>query len=161
MITISAQELSVLVTRTIAAPPATLYGMVSDLPRMGEWSPTCTGCRWDDDARAAAVGAWFTGSNSSGGRQWETRSEIVAAEEGQRFEFVVGGADEGWVRWSYSFVPHLTGTEVTEVWQVVRLVPHMGGNDDELVALKERTLASIVTTLDNLKIAAEATNAPD
>jgi hypothetical protein len=158
MITIPARELSAVVTRTIAAPPATLYAMVSDLPRMSEWSPICTGCRWDDESRAATVGVWFTGSNSSGGRQWETRSEVVAADPGERFEFVVGGAAEGWVRWSYSFVPVVDGTEVTEGWQILRLVPHMGGTDEELLALKDRTLANIATTLDNLKNAAETNN---
>ncbi len=156
MITICAEELSAVATRTIAAPPTTLYAMVSDLPRMGEWSPTCSGCRWDDEARAATVGVWFTGSNSSGGRQWDTRSEVTAADPGERFEFVVGGAVEGWVRWSYSFVPDPAGTEVTETWQILRLVPHMGSSDQELLALQERTLANIATTLDNLKKAAEA-----
>ena len=63
------------------------------------------------------------------------------------------------MRWSYTFAPDPTGTEGSEAWQVLRLVPHMGASDEELLALKDRTLANIITTLDNLKLAAETTNA--
>ena len=42
------------VTETIAvkASPATLYSLVSDLPRMGEWSPECTKVSWSSGWRA-------------------------------------------------------------------------------------------------------------
>ena len=33
-------------TETIAADPGALYDLVSDLCRMGEWSPEATGGRW-------------------------------------------------------------------------------------------------------------------
>lgn len=32
----------------IARSPADLYDMVSDVTRMGEWSPVCKACWWDD-----------------------------------------------------------------------------------------------------------------
>jgi ribosome-associated toxin RatA of RatAB toxin-antitoxin module len=78
-----------------------LYDMVSDVTRMGEWSPVCKACWWDvgDSAR---VGAWFTGRNELPERTWETRSEVVAADQGREFAFVVGGA---LTRWGYTFTP--------------------------------------------------------
>ena len=33
---------------TVAREPDVLYDMVSDVTRMGEWSPICTTCWWDD-----------------------------------------------------------------------------------------------------------------
>jgi Polyketide cyclase / dehydrase and lipid transport len=35
-------------SRHFDASPEVLYEMVSDLPRMGEWSPENTGGRWVD-----------------------------------------------------------------------------------------------------------------
>jgi Polyketide cyclase / dehydrase and lipid transport len=95
----------------VARPPAELYDLVSDVTRMGEWSPICTGCRWRDDDRGA--GAWFTGHNETSERTWETESLVVAADPGREFTFVVGGDR---ARWSYTFLPIEGGTELTESW---------------------------------------------
>ncbi len=47
----------------IEATPETLYDLVSDITRTGEWSPVCTACWWDDPGEAGQIGAWFTGHN--------------------------------------------------------------------------------------------------
>jgi Polyketide cyclase / dehydrase and lipid transport len=100
---------SVIVART----PESLYDMVSDVTRMGEWSPICKACWWDDGGGPGA-GAWFTGRNETPERVWETRSQVVTAERGREFTFEVAG---GWVRWSYSFTPVSEGTRLTESWE--------------------------------------------
>ena len=46
----------------VAGTPEELYDMVCDVTRMGEWSPVCRACWWDD-GESARVGAWFTGRN--------------------------------------------------------------------------------------------------
>ena len=97
----------------IARPADALYDMISDVTRMGEWSPICTACWWDEGAGPWA-GSWFTGHNETPERTWETRSQVVTAERGQEFAFLVGG---GLVRWGYSFGPVTGGTEVTESWE--------------------------------------------
>ncbi len=97
----------------VARPPEYLYDMVSDVTRMGEWSPVCRACWWDD-GDGPRPGAWFTGRNELPERAWETRSRVIAAERGREFAFVVGGS---WVRWGYTFTPVDGGTEVTESWE--------------------------------------------
>lgn len=99
----------------ITAPPDVVYAMVSDVTRMGEWSPVCKACWWDDDD-VRGVGAWFTGRNELPERTWETRCQVVAAEPGQEFAFAVGGSEEPRVRWGYTFEPDGEGTRVTESW---------------------------------------------
>ena len=47
------------VTKVIAATPERVYELVSDLPRMGEWSPENTGGSWIKGATGPAVGAKF------------------------------------------------------------------------------------------------------
>ncbi len=97
----------------VACSGETLYDMVSDVTRMGEWSPVCKACWWDD-GDGPRVGAWFTGRNETPDKTWETRSEIVVADRGREFAFVVGGS---YVRWGYSFRAVEGGTEITESWE--------------------------------------------
>lgn len=99
---------------TVDAPAEALYDLVSDISRTGEWSPVCTSCRWDDQAEAGQVGAWFTGRNEIPGRTWETRSVVVAAERGREFAWVVGG---NLVRWGFMLSPAEGGTVLTETWE--------------------------------------------
>jgi len=100
---------SILVARSAEC----LYDMVSDVTRIGEWSPVCKACWWDEGSSARA-GDWFTGSNTTADRTWETRSEVVVAERGREFAFVVGGS---YVRWGYTFTVIGEGTRVTESWE--------------------------------------------
>lgn len=99
---------------TVEASTVTLYDMVSDITRTGEWSPVCTSCRWDDESEACQVGAWFTGHNELPNRTWETRSQVVVAERGREFAWVVGGS---LVRWGFSLAAAETGTMLTESWE--------------------------------------------
>ena len=96
----------------VAGSAACLYDMVSDVTRIGEWSPVCKACWWDEGSSARA-GDWFTGSNTTADRTWETRSEVVVAERGREFAFVVGGS---YVRWGYTFAAVGEETRVTESW---------------------------------------------
>jgi Polyketide cyclase / dehydrase and lipid transport len=144
----------------IARPAADLYDMIADVTRMGEWSPVCTACWWDEGVPGPAVGAWFTGRNEAPGRDpWETRSQVTAAEPGKEFAFVVGGT---WTRWGYAFTPVPGGTEVTESWEMLpdgltRFDQRFG--DGAAAQVKDRfetARAGIPVTLAALKRAAEA-----
>jgi uncharacterized membrane protein len=97
----------------IDRPAHELYDMISDVTRMGEWSPVCRACWWDEDSGPQPA-AWFTGRNETPERTWETRSVVDVAEPGREFAFLVNG---GWVRWAYTFEPVDGGTQVTESWR--------------------------------------------
>jgi hypothetical protein len=93
-----------------------LYDMVADVTRMGQWSPVCTACWWDE-GEGPNLGATFTGRNERPERTWETRSEVVAADPGREFAWVVVEPPTR-ARWGYSFVAVDGGTEVTETWEL-------------------------------------------
>jgi hypothetical protein len=142
----------------IARPPADVYAMVSDVTRMGEWSPVCKACWWDE-GDGPRVGAWFTGRNETPARTWETRAQVVAAEPGREFAFTVGG---GWVRWTYTCDPAPDGTRLTESWLFSEL--GLAGfreryGDEAQAQIADRTRAAhegIPATLAAIKRAAEA-----
>jgi hypothetical protein len=142
----------------IARSPEDLYDMVSDVTRMGEWSPVCKACWWEEgDDRG--VGAWFGGRNEAPDRTWETRSQVVAADPGKEFAFNVGGT---WARWGYAFSPVDGGTEVTESWEFLpgglsMFKEHFGEEADNAIADRsEAARTGIPATLAGLKRVAEA-----
>ena len=142
----------------IAAPPEALYAMVADVTRMGEFSPVCKACWWDE-GQGPEVGSWFTGRNENDGNTWETRSQVVAADPGQEFAFMVGGT---WIRWGYTFTPVAGGTEVTEAWDFtpvgIALFHEWFGDtaEAEIASRVEAAHTGIPATLAALKKAAEA-----
>ena len=142
----------------VARSPEDLYDMVSDVTRMGEWSPVCKACWWEDGA-SARVGAWFGGRNELPERTWETRSEIVAAEPGREFAFIVGGT---YVRWGYRFAPVDGGTQITESWEflpggITMFEERFGAEAPAAIANRiEAAHNGIAATLAALKRIAEA-----
>jgi hypothetical protein len=142
----------------IARSADDLYDIVADVTRMGEFSPVCTACWWDDGASAQA-GAWFTGRNQTPERTWETRSQVVAADPGREFAFAVGGA---WVRWGYTFTPVDGGTQVTESWEflpagLARFEERYGADAPaEIADRAESARTGIPATLAAIKKTAES-----
>ena len=71
------------VTVEIAASPAEVYALVSDITRMGEWSPECVQCTWTKGATGPSVGARFKAKNKGGrGPAWGNTPTVTAADPG-------------------------------------------------------------------------------
>jgi hypothetical protein len=104
------------VSAQINADATKLYGLVSDLTRMGEWSPENTGGRWVGGATGPEVGAKFRGNNKHGFRRWSTTVRVTDATPGKRFAFDVTYGPIDIARWSYDFETVDGGTLVTERW---------------------------------------------
>ena len=103
----------------IAAPPQTVWALVADVTRMGEWSPETTSCEWLDGVTGPAVGARFKGHNKRGWSKWSTTCEVTACDPGREFSFVVGGSRDPQTVWTYLFVPIRGGTEVRESFELI------------------------------------------
>jgi uncharacterized protein YndB with AHSA1/START domain len=155
----SDEDLTISRSVVIDAPVDTLYDMVADLPRMGEWSRACTGATWDDGA-GPTEGSWFTGHNviktDGETRVYDTRCEITAAERPSTIAWMQRGRKEGVTEWRYSFAPIDGGTEVTESWSLVRPFPESMENRDEMLERMQKGFSKgIEDTLAGLKAAAE------
>ena len=139
----------------IHASPEAVYDLVSDLPRMGEWSPENIGGEWQGGG-SGKVGDRFIGHNRAGERTWSAPVMVTQAERGRCFAFVVGPDEGPYVRWTYRLEPSGAGTRVTEVWDVERLPPALQSWTPEQLDERARyTEAMLTTTLAALKATAE------
>ena len=143
----------------IAATPQSIYAMVSDVTRMGEWSPENVGADWTGGT-PGAEGSTFEGHNRIGNREWSVPCTVTVAQPGECFEWVTRPDDpEGpYVRWTYRMAPNAVGgTSLTEVWDVLSLPPTLQPlNADQLAARADVVRAAMATTLEAIKAAAES-----
>ncbi len=139
----------------IDAPPAAVYGLVSDITRMGEWSSEAIGGEWLDGG-SGNVGDRFNGHNRAGEREWTRECEVAKADVGEEFTFVVGGVEANCTWWSYEVEPNGSGTTLTERWWIVNKTPAMQtATDEQFAARIEKTKEMLRTTLASIKAEAE------
>ncbi|MFC5679388.1 SRPBCC family protein [Aeromicrobium endophyticum] len=93
----------------IAAPPAAVWAIVSDLRRMGEWSPQCV--RMTVLGREVGVGTRTINLNRDGWKRWPTSSRVVVFEPEQTLAFRV---PINRTVWTYELEPSASGTVLTE-----------------------------------------------
>jgi uncharacterized protein YndB with AHSA1/START domain len=142
----------------VLAPPDRVYQLVSNVTRMGQWSPECYRCQWLDGARGPAVGVRFKGYNRRRWLRWSTICTVTKAEPGRVLVFEArprGGKVQS--RWRYEFEPDQGGTILRESFEVfwylkpvVRLF--FGSSQARLAQLSE----GVRQTLQRIKAVAES-----
>jgi uncharacterized protein YndB with AHSA1/START domain len=104
------------VTRVLPATPEQVYALVSDLPRMGQFSNENTGGSWAKGATGPAVGAKFKGTNALGKHKWTTDVTVTRAEPGKEFAFDVKAGGMKVAGWGFAIEPAEGGSKVTHYW---------------------------------------------
>jgi hypothetical protein len=108
------------VTVHMSAPADEIWDLVSDVTKIGRYSPETFEAEWLDGATGPAVGAKFRGHvkrNGKGPVYWTTCT-VTACEPGRAFAFGVGASDRPLNVWSYQLEPAGDGTDVTESFQL-------------------------------------------
>lgn len=145
------------VTVWIDAPPSEVWALVSDVTRIGEFSPETFEARWTRGSTGPEVGATFKGHvkrNGVGPTYW-TGCTVTRCEPEQVFEFSVGTDQMTVNNWGYRLLPRDGGTDVTEYY---RLEPSwlLRGYWTVLGALRGRTNErGMRTTLERMKAVLE------
>jgi uncharacterized protein YndB with AHSA1/START domain len=142
----------------IDAPPAVVWGIVSDLRRMGEWSPQCV--RMVVLGRELGVGTRTINLNRQGWKRWPTTARVVVFEPEQTLAFRIPANRSVW---TYELEP--TGDGAGTVLTESRRAPAgisalsnalvgagLGGTERFESSLSD----GILRTLDRIKSAAES-----
>lgn len=145
------------VSRIINAAPGDIWAALTDITRMGEWSPECHLAEWNDGATTAAVGVEFTGHNRHGDKEWSTVAEIVDLVPDQRFFFDCKVGDFVFARWGYTIEATDSGSRVTEYNQDLR-PESVKGRSASISGVEDRLThnrAGMEKTLERLAAAVE------
>lgn len=145
----------------IDASPEQVYDLISDVTRMGEWSPETQRCTWVD-GDGPVVGARFKGYNRRGRARWSNKVEVIAAERGVEFAFRRAVLHCGVCDWRYEMEPSGTGTTLTESYEVTKpdwaitnwfngLMLGVDDRDGDLLEGMRTTLARIKDTAEKLE----------
>jgi uncharacterized protein YndB with AHSA1/START domain len=142
-------------TIQIQASPGKVYAMLSDVTRMGQWSPECVKAEWVGGATGPAVGARFKGHNKLNWLvRWSSTPTVKVADPGKEFTFETGKPGKEQTRWTYRFAPKGGGTELTESFEALTYSAFQ-----KLTANPEKRTEKLVTdiqqTLERIKQAAE------
>jgi hypothetical protein len=149
------------VTVEVACAAEAVYALVSDVTRIGEWSPECHAAAWLTDRRG--VGARFKGRNRSGRNRWSRICEVVEDRPGREFAYrtVPGfGPSADSSLWRFSVHPTDDGCRLTQSLQplkppqrwfrpiIRRSMPHHLDMRDQMRATLEaiRVTAEAATT---------------
>ena len=148
------------IVRDIAASPEEVYAAISDVTRMGEWSPEAAHHSWLGPATGPAVGARFRGRNRNGWRRWSTVAEVVDCEPGRSFVFEVRSLGLRVARWGYTITPgpEADRCTVTESWTeqrglTIKVLGLFATGVKDRATHNRRTM---IATRDALAAAAEA-----
>lgn len=146
------------VTVWMDASPDEVWDLVSDVTRIGEFSPETFEGKWTRGSTGPEVGAFFAGHvkrNGVGPTYWSP-CRVTACEPGRLFEFAVGTDAVTINNWGYRLSPGKGGTDVTEYFRLEASLP-MKVYWLLLGPLRGRTnRAGMRTTLERMKAVVEA-----
>ena len=115
------------VTVTMDATPEQVWALVSDVTKIGRYSPETFEAEWLDGATGPAVGVRFRGHvkrNEKGPTYWAT-CVITECEPNRAFGFTVGSSvDKGLNNWRYELTANADDT--TDVTESFRLKETLG-----------------------------------
>jgi len=142
----------------IEAPPESIYALVADLTRMGQWSPECRQVEWLEGSTGPVEGATFVGHNRGGPAglmKWSRQGRVLTAEPGREFAFVTEEGGRESTEWRYRMEPVDGATRVTESY-LVHWIPTWARILDVPTNRARELRLAMAHTLERLKTAAEA-----
>jgi len=142
----------------IEATPEQVWAILSDLERMGEWSPECHKVEWLDGAKSPAEpGARFKGWNRYGLLRWSMTCEVKTADPGREISWATVRGRRELVVWTYRLQPVSEGSDLTESFEVRWLPPSAVLAEDFLMRDRDRRRDEAMrSTLARIKKAVES-----
>ena len=151
------------VTVHMEAPVGQVWDLVSDVTRVGEFSPETFDAEWLAGATGPQAGARFRGHvrrNGWGPVYWTTCT-VVVCDPGREFTFAVMWPGDRVINtWSYQLAPSADGIDVTESFELsetplTRLYWVFAGH-----ARRRTNVNGMRTTLERIKAVVESETSP-
>jgi hypothetical protein len=151
------------VSLTVNASPIEVWSLISDITKMGEYSPEVVEAEWLGGATGPEVGALYRGHvkrNENWPVLYWTTCRVTECEPGKVFEFAVVMGQRVVNTWRYEFKETAAGgTEVTESFDLgdnllTKIWYPLGG-----FLRERRNKQDMLRTLERVKAAAERTPA--
>jgi ligand-binding SRPBCC domain-containing protein len=151
----AAMSAAVSVSTAVVATPEELWALVSDITRMGDWSPETTSGTWIKGATGPAVGARFKGDNRHGKKTWSTVCEVTECEAGAVFAFDAMAGPIRYANWRYEFEATDDGALVTESMtdRRGRFLTWIGGKISGVTDRRTHNEGTMTATLEALAAA--------
>ncbi len=103
----------------IDAPAERVWALLSNLDRMGEWSPECYRVEWESGASSpASPGSRFRGWNRYGRMKWSVACQVKAAVPGRELSWSTLVRGKEMVTWCYRLEPSEGGVDLVESFEV-------------------------------------------
>jgi Polyketide cyclase / dehydrase and lipid transport len=102
---------------------AAAWALVSDIARIGEFSPECVGAQWLDGAAGLAIGARFEGTNRveyvEDEAVWIRPCTVTGVVAGVRFSYTVGDRYDGTParEWEFLVADRPDGCVITQTFR--------------------------------------------
>lgn len=137
----------------MAAPPATLWALVTDLDLPARFSTEFRGADWIDDG--PTLGARFRGRNEHPAiGAWETTCEVTRCDVHAAFEWVVGDAANVAARWRFDIEPADDGVRLRQTMQIG---PAPSGLSPAIEAMPDKEERIIARRLEEHRVNMQAT----
>ena len=111
------------VQMSMACEPSVVWGLITEIERIGEFSPECAEAWWVAGSPAHAAGGRFEGRNrfeaNGDTYEWTRPCDVVAYEAPRLFAYTVGDRFDGTPasRWAFRITPAKTGCLVEQEFE--------------------------------------------
>ncbi len=133
-------DMTVVVEHRFGAPPAEVWSLLTDVPRMAGLSPEVAEVTWLD-ART------FAATNRRGGMEWQVTGHVLEAAAPTTFVWCVSDPERRSSTWRYDITPLESGSHVRQEFRhgpgmsMVRHVIEGGADPAETIGWRSRLLA--------------------
>ena len=154
------------VSTEIAAPPAAVWDLVTDINLPARFQGEFQEARWVD-GEGPELGASFLGRNRLDTREWETTSWVVAFEPEREFGWAVSDRDDPGATWTFRLEPSKVGTKLIYHRRLgpgpsglTRAIERHPEREEEIIAARDEThRENMQAVIDGVKGTAEAGSA--
>lgn len=151
------------VSADIAAGPAAVWALVTDIGLPARFQDEFRGAEWID-ATGPGPGAAFLGRNRRGDRAWETTSYVVSFEQERVFGWAVEDRERPAATWTFRLEPRAGGTRLVFHRRLgpgpsglTRIIAKYPEREEEFVAARdEEHRRNMQAVVDGIKDLAEA-----